>query len=148
MLKHLSPTPFSPDRVIIVGAAGFVGKAVASRLHAAGVPVLGLAREDVDLLSAGAAAQLITLLRKSDTVVMISAQAPVKSNVMLIDNLRMMAAVCDSIAAVQVEHLIYVSSDAVYARCRHPYERGILRTAGESARGHASHTGSDARPSV
>ncbi len=120
MLQHLSPSPVLPNRVVIVGAAGFVGKAVASRLIAQGVQVLGITRSDVDLLAADAANQLATLLRKTDTLVMISAKAPVKNNAMLVDNLRMMAVVCDVLDKVPAAHVIYVSSDAVYADADEP----------------------------
>ena len=115
MLKHHAPSPASPSRAVIVGAAGFVGKAAMARLLARGVPVAGLARADVDLLAAGAGAQLAATLRPGDTLVVIAAQAPVKNHAMLVDNLRMMAAVCVAMAAVPPGHLVYVSSDAVYA---------------------------------
>ena len=115
MLKHNFSSPKHPDRVVIVGAGGFVGKAVASRLLAREVKTVGLARQDIDLLSHGAATQLASTLRRGDTLIMIAAQAPVKNNAMLVDNLRMMAAVCTALGSVPVEHVIYVSSDAVYA---------------------------------
>lgn len=115
MLKHHFSVPTSPRRVVIVGAGGFVGKATMDTLAARGVEVAGVARQDVDLLSNAAAAQLTALLRKGDTLVVIAAKAPVKNATMLIDNLRMMTAVCAAVAAVAPEHLIYVSSDAVYA---------------------------------
>jgi UDP-glucose 4-epimerase len=115
MLTHHFPSPIHPGRVVIVGAGGFVGKAAANSLVARGVPVVGIARQEVDLLSGDAAGQLVSTLRKSDTLVMIAAQAPVKNNAMLIDNLRMMAAVCEALRTIPVEHVAYVSSDAVYA---------------------------------
>ena len=110
------PITHFPSRVVIVGAGGFVGKAAANRLLARGVQVVErVARQDIDLLSSEAASQLTSTLRPRDTLVMIAAQAPVKNNAMLIDNLRMMAAVCTALSSVPVEHAIYVSSDAVYA---------------------------------
>lgn len=115
MLKHLSPSPATPSRAVVVGAAGFVGKAATANLLARGVAVAGLARADVDLLAADAGAQLATKLRPGDTLVVIAAKAPVKNHAMLIDNLRMMAAVCAAVAAVPPGHMVYVSSDAVYA---------------------------------
>ena len=115
MIKHHCPSPVSPGRVVIVGAAGFVGKAATKSLRARGIPVAGIARHDIDLLSVGAAGQLASTLRANDTLVMIAAQAPVKNNAMLIDNLRIMAAVCAALGSVSVGHVIYVSSDAVYA---------------------------------
>ena len=115
MIEHHHPSPVSPGRVVIVGAAGFVGKAAANRLRARGVQVAGIARQDIDLLSGESGVQLAATLQNSDTLVMIAAQAPVKNNAMLIDNLRMMAAVCAALGSVPVGHVIYVSSDAVYA---------------------------------
>lgn len=142
MLKHHLPSPISPDRVVIVGAGGFVGKAAANRLLARRVHVVGITRQDIDLLSGDAAEQLASRLRQSDTLVMIAAQAPVKTNSMLIDNLRMMAAVCTALGSVPVEHVIYVSSDAVYAdggtplsetSCAHPASlHGVMHIARET----------------
>ena len=142
MLKHYFPSPVFPDRVVIVGAGGFVGKAAANKLRARGAHVIGITRQDIDLLSGGAAEQLASILRKSDTLVMIAAQAPVKTNATLIDNLRMMAAVCAALGSVPVEHVIYVSSDAVYAdadtplnetSCAHPASlHGVMHLARET----------------
>lgn len=120
MLKHTPSSPISPERVVVVGAGGFVGKAVMSRLQTKGIPVAGVARQDLDLLSGNAAEKLALILRRNDTLVMIAAQAPVKNNTMLIDNLRMMASVCDALGTVSVAHVIYISSDAVYADAEVP----------------------------
>lgn len=141
MFKHHFPSPISPDRVVIVGAGGFVGKAVATRLLARGVYVVGITRQDIDLLSGDAAKRLASILRKSDTLVVIAAQAPAKTNSMLIDNVRMMAAVCIALGSIPVEHVIYISSDAVYAdadvplsetSCAHPTSlHGVMHLARE-----------------
>jgi UDP-glucose 4-epimerase len=115
MLKHLCPSPLSPSRVVIVGAGGFVGAAAAERLIAREIEVISVTRQEIDLLSGGAPRQLAAILRDTDTLLFIAAQAPVKNNAMLIDNLRMSAAVCAAISSIPVAHVIYVSSDAVYA---------------------------------
>ncbi len=120
MLKHSLPSPSSPDRVVIVGSGGFVGKATTKKLLAQKVSVVGVTRQDIDLLSGNAVEQLGSILRKNDTLIMIAAQAPTKTNAMLIDNLRMMAAVCTALSSVPVEQVIYVSSDAVYADSETP----------------------------
>lgn len=95
----------------------------------------------MDLLADDAGKQLASMLRDSDTLVFIAAQAPVKNNAMLIDNLRMAAAVCTAISTIQVAHVIYVSSDAVYAdsdkplseiSCAHPASlHGVMHLARE-----------------
>lgn len=115
MLRHHHQSAVTPSRVVIVGAGGFVGQATSKNLLARGVSVLGIARGELDLLSGQAAATLAGTFRETDTLVMIAAQAPVKNNVMLIDNLKMMDTVCAALSLVPVSHVVYISSDAVYA---------------------------------
>lgn len=115
MLTHTLLSQISPERVVIVGAGGFVGRALAGRLQAQGVNTICITRSELDLLASDTSEKLTSMLRKSDTLVMIAAQAPVKNNAMLIDNLRMMSAVCTALNSTSVAHVIYVSSDAVYA---------------------------------
>lgn len=114
MLTHLNPTPTDPARVVILGAAGFVGAATAKLLQSKRIPTLALGRGDLDLLSADAATRLRALLQPSDALVVVSAKAPVKNVAMLGDNIRMMIAVCDALADAKVAHVVYISSDAVY----------------------------------
>ncbi len=84
-------------------------------LSAAGSGVVGLGRKVLDLLGDGAAPQLTSLLRADDALVIVSAKAPCKNPAMMLENIRMIAAVCEALAKRPVAHLIYVSSDAVYA---------------------------------
>jgi len=120
MLEHLNATPAALQRVVIIGAGGFVGGAISARLVREGVSVLALTRREVDLLQAGAAAALTALLKPGDSVVMVSAMAPVKTVPMLMQNLRMAEAVCEALTSVAVAHLVYISSDAVYADDQNP----------------------------
>lgn len=115
MLQHQLQTPALPGRTVILGAGGFVGAATAAAVRAAGGEVLGLGRGELDLLAADAAERLAAKLSPEDAVVFVSAKAPVKDNAMLLDNIRMGDAVCRALAARPVAHLVYVSSDAVYA---------------------------------
>lgn len=114
MLNLLSAKPSLPSRVVIMGAGGFVGRACSLKLQAESVPVRDLTRAEVDLLAAGAAANLAARLLPSDTLVVTSAVAPVKDSAMLLANLRMMEAVCAAVKQNPVRHLVYISSDAVY----------------------------------
>ena len=77
--------------------------------------MLGLGRNELDLLDDEAGAKLAKLLRADDALVMVSARAPCKTPAMMLENIRMMAAVCEALAERPVAHLVYVSSDAVYA---------------------------------
>jgi UDP-glucose 4-epimerase len=114
MLRHHHRVPHPPDRVIVIGAGGFIGGAIARRLADRDVAVVGLGRPGLDLLAADAADRLALALQASDAVVMVSAHAPCKTPQMLVDNIRMMGAVCLALARVPVAHVVYVSSDAVY----------------------------------
>jgi nucleoside-diphosphate-sugar epimerase len=120
VLEHQNSKPAAPDRVVVVGAGGFVGGTIAKALAAVHIPVLGLTRREVDLLAPDAAGRLRERLRPADSVVVVSALAPAKSGAMLMQNLHMAHAVCEAIAAVTPAHLLYISSDAIYADDANP----------------------------
>jgi UDP-glucose 4-epimerase len=120
MLEHQSAEPRKPDRVVVTGAGGFVGGTIAKRLRAQDVEVLALTRRELNLLEPTAAASLQSLLRPTDSVVMVSARAPAKTVGDLMTNLRMAEPVCEALAAVTVAHLLYISSDAIYADDANP----------------------------
>jgi UDP-glucose 4-epimerase len=120
MLEHLATIPQPPSRAVVIGAGGFVGGAIVTRLTADRIPVLALTRKELDLLNADGAKTLQGLLRPDDSVVFVSALAPTRTNAMLIDNLRMAETVCAALIAQPVAHLVYVSSDAIYSDDANP----------------------------
>ena len=115
MLRHNNTASAPPERTIILGAGGFIGGAILRKLGGASGRVLGLGRKELDLLDDDAGAKLAKLLRADDALVIVSARAPCKTPAMMPENIRMMAAVCEALAKRPVAHLVYVSSDAVYA---------------------------------
>jgi UDP-glucose 4-epimerase len=115
MLKHHNTTPRPPARTVILGAGGFIGGAILRKHSDASAPAVGLGRKELDLLADDAGERLAGLLQADDALVVVSARAPCKTPAMLLENIRMMAAVCDALAKRPVAHLVYVSSDAVYA---------------------------------
>lgn len=115
MLEHTRDDPWRPSRVVILGASGFVGGAVAERLRQGAVPVCPLGRAQIDLLDLGAAARLEAMLAPTDALLVVSAHAPCKTPKMMEENISMMRAVCDALQKRPVDHVVYISSDAVYA---------------------------------
>ena len=115
MLEHLAVNTMFPARVVIMGAGGFVGSSIKDHIEKAGMHVLGLTEQSLDLLDMNASQRLADLLRPNDTLVVVSAIAPCKNNTMLLKNIIMMEAVCSAIEKVPPLHVIYFSSDAVYA---------------------------------
>jgi nucleoside-diphosphate-sugar epimerase len=101
--------------VVVMGAGGFVGSAIAARLAGDGVPVLALGRNDVDLMAEDAAARLARLLGPEDAFVAVAARAPCRNSDMLVENMIMARAMTRALAAALVAHVINISSDAVYA---------------------------------
>src|SRR3982074_887506 len=115
MITHLNLAPQAPDRVVVIGAGGFVGGALVNRLIQARIPTLALSRAEVDLLAVSAATTLADLLRPTDAVVAVAAIAPVKNAHMLADNMRIVTTITEALGKVKVAHLVNISSDAVYA---------------------------------
>jgi UDP-glucose 4-epimerase len=115
MLRHKNNQPVSPTRVVVLGSNGFVAAAVVRRLFARGISVLSLPRTSINLVKPEAATKLANILRRDDTLLFAAAKAPVKNEEMLIENLQMGATVSEAIRKTPVKHVIYISSDAVYA---------------------------------
>ncbi len=115
MIRHLHPQDERPSRVVVIGAAGFVGGAIAARLEHDGVPVLRISRKDVDLLAPNASSSLKDLFRTTDAVVAASARAPVKNADMLVENMVIARAMTRALQQAPVAHVVNISSDAVYA---------------------------------
>lgn len=114
MMTHGFSAPTRPERVVVVGAGGFIAGAIARRLGADGLPVLPLGRPGLDLLAGGAGERLAAALRADDTLVFASAKAPCKNLEMLRENVVMAEAVCAALKSKPVAHVVYISSDAVY----------------------------------
>lgn len=117
MVMSLSHTrdDVAPERVVVVGATGFVGSAVARTASDAGIAVEAVGSAEVDLLAADAAATLAARLRPGDALVLVSAIAPARSAADVAANLHMAQAVLDALVSSPVDHVVYISSDAVYA---------------------------------
>jgi len=115
MLRHLNETPTLPPRTVVIGAAGFAGRALMRRLDSAGAAALRVTRKEVDLLAPEAAQQLSALFRPGDAVVAVAARAPCKNIAMMVDNMILTRAMVDALARTAVAHVVNISSDAVYA---------------------------------
>ena len=127
MLQHGSPSPTPPSRVVIVGAAGFVGKAVSDRLAAQGIEIVRVTRQQVDLLAADGADRLAALLKDGDAVVAASAIAPCKNAEMLRDNILLTLNLVKAFNQVKLAHVINIGSDAVFTDLDHPMTEATLK---------------------
>jgi len=114
MLTNRNSLPGSSGKALVLGG-GFVGGEAARRLAKKGWDVRTLRSADLDLTLDYSGDKLAAWFRPGETLVFVSAKAPVKNPDMLIANLRMAQAVLQACGKVPPAHLVYVSSDAVYA---------------------------------
>ena len=114
MLTHINSAPQKPSRVVVIGAGGFVGKAIADRLERDGVAVARLTRREVDMLAADAVDRLAGFIKEGDSVVAAAAMAPCKTPEMLKDNIALATAIVRAFLRVPPAHVINIGSDAVF----------------------------------
>lgn len=116
-LNHAFDEDKKPNRVVLIGAGGFVGRVLQGWLDAKAIQTLALTSRTLDLLSPDAGERLRALLDTGDAVVMLSALTPDRGRDVATfqRNIAMAETVCSALRAQPVAHVVYVSSDAVYA---------------------------------
>lgn len=129
MLSHQNPIQKNPDRVVILGAHGFIARHLRDWCSANGIDCLCIGSSDIDLSEVGNAPRLTSLLRAGDAVVMTSILTPEKGRdyLTLMRNLRMAETVCNALAQVRCAHFVYLSSDAVYDAQKIPLDEDSAR---------------------
>jgi UDP-glucose 4-epimerase len=122
MIEHLNKEPVAPERVVIIGATGFVGNDLSRELTAANVNTLALSSANVDLLKPDCVQQLQQKIQETDAVVIVSAITPDKGKdvATLMRNLLMGQHLSAFLESAKCSHVVYISSDAVYADDANP----------------------------
>ena len=116
MFQHHWATPTKPERVLILGASGFVARDLARHLAREKMEYRAVSSSEIDLLQPGSVAQLPSVMKAGDAVVFTSGITPDKGKDVetLMKNLTMAQHVAAALEAAKCAHLIYISSDAVY----------------------------------
>jgi nucleoside-diphosphate-sugar epimerase len=120
MAEHLNQAPTTPDRIVVIGANGFVGSEIVAAAQKRGLTVLALGRPELNLLSDNGATTLAGSLQPNDSVVFVSAKAPCKDYVMFLENIILAKTALDGLKGKQLAHFLYISSDAVYSDSNTP----------------------------
>jgi UDP-glucose 4-epimerase len=116
-MKHNQSNWVAPKRVVLLGASGFIGRELKNSLESQGVSVLALGSKDVDLMQKSSVEILKEKIQETDSVVFLSALTPDKGKdaATLIKNVSMAQHVGEFLEQKKVAHMVYISSDAVYA---------------------------------
>jgi len=120
MLEHLNSSPIAPSRVVILGANGFVGGATRKILASQGIEILAPRRQELNLLDENADKKLAEILTPTDSLLIACGEVPTRNNKMLEHNISMITSVCTALESVSPAHVMYLSSDAVYADSKSP----------------------------
>jgi len=104
----------------VIGAAGFVGSAIAAELEKTGSEVVRITRSDLNLADAEAEVSLSRIISDGDTVVFAAADAPCRSIRQYLINLQMVCSLIGAATNICLEKLVYISSDAVYSDSDRP----------------------------
>lgn len=117
MLNHLNEKPLDPNRVVLLGARGFVGRTLVPVLKRAGIAVLPVSSAELDLATDRAADRLAAMLQPHDAVVMLAALTPDRGRGLqaFLTNIDMAASLCGALGKVTPAHVVYLSSDSVYS---------------------------------
>ena len=103
------------NRVVVFGKSGFIAKHLIVALKNENFKILPISSKKIDLLKSTSIKQIKSIINDSDTVVFTSAKAPVKNIQMFYDNITMIKNFIEATKNKKINHLIYISSDAVYS---------------------------------
>ena len=104
-----------PKRVVILGSSGIISINLQEEMKKRFINTLTIGRSTINLKNHNARKLLNRKIKNGDTIVFIAAEAPVKNFKMLINNLKICNNVCNTLQNKKIFHLVYISSDAVYA---------------------------------
>jgi len=127
MLKHLNKTYKKPHRAVILGGGGFVSREIEKNLKFKNISCLSLPRKKLDLLKKNSTKKLSKILNSKDVIIFVAAKAPVKNEKMFLHNLLICETVCTVIKKKKIKHLVYISSDAIYADDKKPLKEKSIK---------------------
>ena len=102
-------------RVIVIGSNSFIAKYLIKIFKKNKINFLLINRKKIDLEKKNSTKYLSRIFREDDTCIFIAAKVPVKNEEMFLSNILIARNICEAIKHKKIKHLIYISSDAVYA---------------------------------
>ena len=106
------------DRIVILGSSGIISKNLQLELKEKELRFIVLGKKKINLKNKNSYMFLRKKIKNNDTVIFISAEAPVKNFEMFYNNISICSNVCRALKGKRIKKLIYISSDAVYSDSR------------------------------
>ncbi len=103
------------NRLVIIGSGSFIASGIIRNLKKNKLNYVPINRKKIDLINLSSIKKLKRLIKKKDSIIFISANAPVKNYKMLKDNLKMCLHTYEALKEKKITYFLYVSSDAVYS---------------------------------
>ena len=122
MIRHLEQEPTRQSRVVVLGATGFVGQDIFRHLNESQIEAVAVSSYDIDLIRPEAVEKLRSIVRENDSLIIVSAITPDKGKdaATLMRNLTMGQHLSAFLEEANCSHVVYISSDAVYADDANP----------------------------
>ena len=102
------------SKLIIFGSKSFVAKSIIGKLKENNTEILELSRDIVNFENELECEKLVSRINNGDKVLFIAGKVPVKNLEMLLENIKICKNICDILEKKEINHITYLSSDAVY----------------------------------
>jgi UDP-glucose 4-epimerase len=102
-------------RVVVLGAAGFVGSSIIKALQPKNYEIVALSRKEVDFTHPLSRVIIEERVQDGDIVICAAAKAPAKNMDMLTENISMITNIAEALKDRHLSYVLNISSDAVYA---------------------------------
>ena len=129
MLKHLNSSSQLHGRVVVLGANGFIGQYITKWCLSNKISYLPITRLDIDLQHFSSVEKLVNLLLPTDTLILTAFRAMSSEGEIsaLYENIRIVENLILALRKKTINHLIYLSSDAVYDAEKLPLDEDSSR---------------------
>jgi UDP-glucose 4-epimerase len=130
-LRHHHLAAINPQRVVILGASGFIARDLVRTLTVEQIEHRAIGSTEIDLLKPESVAQLQAAVREDDALVITSGLTPDKGRdvATLMKNLTMAEHLAAYLETARCSQVIYISSDAVYDGRENPIRESSPRQA-------------------
>jgi UDP-glucose 4-epimerase len=113
-------------RIIFIGSNSFIAKNVINELSKFNYNIVKITRKLIDLDKQTSIKKLHSIIKDGDIIFFAAGIVPVKNNLMLLKNIKMIDNFIKGVDTIKIKHIYYLSSDAVYSDSMKPLNESSL----------------------